>query len=466
MNEDVSLFAQSSAGVPIHGAVRTLTRFTATLEVFDPDCALQASEALQTFDITRGDESLYSGKAVVQRLINTGSALMCEIGLSEEGWTDLPPSRMQERELKGEFNSFVKTWERFYRVEPEYKLVIADIESFLADLRLWVNRLEVRYQNEPASVREEIELDYADKLRGPVGAALTSMFERFECLCDRIEPERHPVHRAFGQRRLHPYLLCSPFIHRTFAKPLGYAGDYEMMNMICRHKLEGNSLFAKLVNSFLLDQVGPEAVRNRVGFLKRWIGEETGRIARKGRRAHIYSIACGPAREAREFLEEHPLANQSHFHLLDFNEETLRHTGERMEEIRRRLGLSTPVEFVRNSVQNLLRANSKSVREEPRYDLIYCSGLYDYLNDRIIKALNTYLYDRLLPGGLLVVGNFAPNTPVRNFIEHFLEWFLIYRDSKQLEALSPEQAAPEDCRVACEPTTTNIFLEVRKPARP
>ena len=86
-----------------------------------------------------------------------------------------------------------------------------------------------------------------------------------------------------------------------------------------------------------------------------------------------------------------------------------------------------------------------------------------YLNDRVIKALNTYLYDRLRPGGLLVVGNFAPNMPVRNFIEHFLEWFLIYRNANQLAALAPQQASPADCRVAAEPTGTNIFLEVRKP---
>ena len=62
------------------------------------------------------------------------------------------------------------------------------------------------------------------------------------------------------------------------------------------------------------------------------------------------------------------------------------------------------------------------------------------------------------------VGNFAPNTPVRNFIEHFLEWFLIYRDGRQLETLAPEQAPRENVRIAAEPTGTNIFMEVRKPA--
>ena len=163
-----------------------------------------------------------------------------------------------------------------------------------------------------------------------------------------------------------------------------------------------------------------------------------------------------------DFLAESPLADHAQFHFLDFNEETLRHAGDRMEAVRLRHQRKTSIKFVRNSVQNLLRGRGKAA-DEPGYDLVYCSGLYDYLNDRIIKALNTYLYDQLKPGGQLVVGNFAPCTPVRNFIEHLLEWFLIYRDGRQLAALAPEQADPADCKVVAEPTGANIFLEVRKP---
>jgi extracellular factor (EF) 3-hydroxypalmitic acid methyl ester biosynthesis protein len=111
----------------------------------------------------------------------------------------------------------------------------------------------------------------------------------------------------------------------------------------------------------------------------------------------------------------------------------------------------------------MLRPNGAPLPENEGYDLIYCSGLYDYLNDRVVKALNSHLYAQLRPGGLLAVGNFAPNMPVRNFIEHFLEWFLIYRDAAQLAALAPEQAPPSSCRVVAEPTSTNLFLEVRKP---
>ena len=114
-------------------------------------------------------------------------------------------------------------------------------------------------------------------------------------------------------------------------------------------------------------------------------------------------------------------------------------------------------------MQNLLKNAGRSPAEDEKYDLIYCSGLFDYLNDRLIKAINAYLYDRLLPGGLLVAGNFAPNNPIRNLMEHTLEWFLIYRDQAQMTALAPDEASAADCEIKMEPSGTNIFLEVRKP---
>jgi extracellular factor (EF) 3-hydroxypalmitic acid methyl ester biosynthesis protein len=88
--------------------------------------------------------------------------------------------------------------------------------------------------------------------------------------------------------------------------------------------------------------------------------------------------------------------------------------------------------------------------------------LYDYLGDRVCKLLSSFLYDKLRPGGLLVVGNFAPWTSRQHLMEHFVEWFLIYRDTRQLAAVAPEQALAEQCVIRAESSGANIFLEVRK----
>jgi hypothetical protein len=81
----------------------------------------------------------------------------------------------------------------------------------------------------------------------------------------------------------------------------------------------------------------------------------------------------------------------------------------------------------------------------------------------VCKHLNTYLYDQLLPDGMLVVTNFDPSNPIRNIMEYMYDWFLIHRNSKQLAMLAPDQAAPDDCAVVADATGCNVFLEVRKP---
>lgn len=443
-------------GVPLR-----IERHSVVFELYNPKVMPQVSESLVKFEIKLQNLAIYSGHAVVLNLMDVGTKIVCEATLAEAAWCRTPLARdtIEDNTLAQKFSQFVAEWQKSFLILPEYQLIITNLLTFLSDLRLWLDQIESGLGS-GAEDRRLLEARAVDQLRSPVIASLNNMFENFEVLCSRIPKELQAAHRAFGQRLLHPYLLCAPFINRCYTKPLGFAGDYEMMNMIVRNKLEGDSLYAKLANQYLLDQIGPMAVRGRVDFLNSRIVEETARVARNGKVAKIFCVACGPAWEAVNFISKNPLADRTSFRFLDFNEETLNYTTNKINEVRRQNQRQTQVQFVRNSVQNLLRAKGGPVQE---FDLIYCSGLYDYLSDSVCTALNSHLYEMLKPGGALVVGNFAPNLPVRNFIEHFLEWFLIYRSAEEMLALAPPQAGRENCAVRAEPTGTNFFLEVRKP---
>ena len=460
-----SIVGRVGEGVQIDGTLLRLTRHLVVFEIYSPDFTLRVSAVLDDCKIVISDRMLYAGRAVVRSLVNAGLKLICEATLNEESWTgvEFTPGVTDRVKLGNEFKKFIHEWQKFYLVSAEYKVAVADLQTFLSDLRLLLEQMELKIASSPVSDRVVMERDIVLGLGESVIPAIDHLFDQFEEASDKIEEELRPAHRAFGRRQLHPLLLCAPFMRRTYTKPLGYAGDYEMMNMIVSHELEGNSLFAKLANAYLLDQVAPRAVRNRVGFLYDKMVDEASRVARCGRTANIYSIACGPAREAQNFVAEQPLSDQAHFLLLDFNEETLQYVGNRMEELKKEHHRRTSIKLVKNSVHKLLKGPSKRAPEEPGYDLIYCSGLYDYLSDAVIKKLNTYFYDQLLPSGLLVVGNFAPCTPRQNLMEHLSEWFLIYRDAQKLATLAPEQASKENCVVRAEPTGANIFLEIRKP---
>jgi len=192
------------------------------------------------------------------------------------------------------------------------------------------------------------------------------------------------------------------------------------------------------------------------------IAEETMRVSTLGRLARIYSLGCGPAREVENFLPN-SLADQAVFQLMDFDDETLSYTEGRMEAARRANHRSTRFKFVKKSVYYLLKESGKPANPAEQFDLIYSSGLYDYLNDRVSRTVNTHLYDQLSPGGVLIISNFEPSNPIRNLMEYAFEWFLIHRNSCQMKAIGPSQVPPEACEVRADPTGCNVFLEVRKP---
>src|SRR5262249_19629257 len=70
---------------------------------------------------------------------------------------------------------------------------------------------------------------------------------------------QHPFH--------HEILLQSAFIKHALVKPYGYAGDKDLMLMICRRNDRGATNFAVLKNRVYLDLPAAEAVRQRVNSL-------------------------------------------------------------------------------------------------------------------------------------------------------------------------------------------------------
>ncbi len=70
------------------------------------------------------------------------------------------------------------------------------------------------------------------------------------------------------------------------------------------------------------------------------------------------------------------------------------------------------------------------------FDLVYSIGVCDYLDDRAAEALTKSLFALLRPRGLLVLGNFLPQTPSSAYVESFAGWRLILRSTEQLQKLA------------------------------
>ena len=256
-------------------------------------------------------------------------------------------------------------------------------------------------------------------------------------------------------------MLCSPFLYRTYTKPLGYAGDYEMVNMMLRNPYEGSSAFAKLLNFALLNTAPVVAHRNRIDYLVEKLRTECARRVTMGK-TRIFNLACGPAVEVQRFLRECEESDLAEIDLLDFNAETLDYTRERIQEARMSGGRETKVGYFQRSVHQLLRAATQGGEDEfTGYDIVYCAGLFDYLSQRVCKRLVELFCTMVKPGGMVIVTNVSDDNPQQGMdgIPGGMEPDLSRR-ARKWRIWCRKESPVKSTNIRADATGVNLFLEI------
>ena len=98
-----------------------------------------------------------------------------------------------------------------------------------------------------------------------------------------------------------------------------------------------------------------------------------------------------------------------------------------------------------------------------QYDLIWSAGLFDYFEDHVFVRLLHRFLGYVVPGGELVIGNFHPRNPTRNYMEAMGEWMLHHRKEEEMIqlALRAGVAGRAFLKVEQEAEGVNLFLRVR-----
>ncbi len=451
---------RNSQGTEGRGTLVHLTRNQVVFEVYNPYSIVQLSEVLGELRILRGDRTIYAGRAVVSSLVSTGLMVIVSATLVDP-WSDLVGLGPGEG-VRDEVREFVREWETIYRLRPSYQLAVSNVRSFLGELSRWLGQVEAVSGLGASSGDPSLVSEFVEEVEEPVTPKLQELFGRFEEEAGQVPEDELDAHKAFARREIHPLALCSPFVHRTYTKPLGYAGDYQMVNMILEKPLEGQNTYARVLNSFNLSQPTAEAHRNRIAILRERLRHEAARAAGLGRPLRVLNVGCGPAAEVERFIREDEESSRCEITLIDFNRETLDHAEARLTRAQRDSGRRPTLHFVHKSIHQLLRevAGGRSEQaDEPPWGLVYCAGLFDYLSDRVCKRLVALFREWTAPGGLVVVTNVHPSNPTRYYMEHLLEWYLTYRTEDDMLGLAPD---PAEARVFADPTGLNVFLEIRK----
>jgi extracellular factor (EF) 3-hydroxypalmitic acid methyl ester biosynthesis protein len=450
----------NSQGISARGTLVSLKRTLIIFEVYNPYSIVQMSEVLKEVRITRRQRTIYTGRAMVSNLVSTGLMLIVSAALVDP-WSELEGLNTQMG-VREEAERFLDDWRDASDLEPSFQLSISRFKGFLVEFNRWLEGTELTLGQSPTKQRAPLARELADQVYECSSARMAELIDSFEREYQRIDPERHDVHKYHAQRELHPLVLVSPWAHRCFSKPFGYAGDYEMLNMLLRDPYEGPSTYAWMINRYLLTTAPSIAYANRIAMLVEHLRFESHRVRRAASRPlKALSVGCGPVNEVQRFLREDSLSAGCEFHLMDFNQPTIDFAREQVELASRERGNRISATFVHRSIHELLQdARGHGAAGTPEYDLIYCAGLFDYLSDRICGGLIEQFYSQLIPGGLVIVTNVENSRPIVASLEMLMEWYLIYRDRDAMLALKPGLGEQS---VACDVTGINQFLLVRKP---
>ncbi len=459
-----------ASGPDIIGTLIVANLESVKFEFYHEPGRVAPPKILESLKIDLFGKIVYSGKGLLVNMMDLGTKLIIEAKLDQIGWVGLgrlDRERLPE-ELVTQFNGFIKDWQNDYKISADFKLAVTDLQTFFIRLQLWLNELELKTEILDERSKDNFQIEIIKQLEQPLSGAIDTMIERMESIVGREQVQVGQGYHDYLREHLHPLLLCSPFARRAFTKPLGYAGDHIMVSMMLDKSYEGNSLFAKAVNAWLLGQAPAEAHRNRVDYLQRKLNAIAMKAKEGGRIARIYSLGCGPAGEVQRFLANSQLAKHTEFTLVDFNEETLESLRQKLKLIGQKVKGPISYKLVKRSVNEILKGRNRLApgRGEAEYDYIYCAGLFDYLQDSVCKQMMEIFYRMLAPGGLMLVTNATDRLnevrPFRYSMELILDWYLIYRDARQFSGFVPAEVDANCVKVIAENVGANIFLEVEK----
>ena len=311
----------------------------------------------------------------------------------------------------------------------------------------------------PTIVRESRSTEFLDEAFSEIqsGRIRDGMDALVDELYDRYTTSTTTEWAQLVQYELIPHPVCKlllqdPLTSYSFRRPRGYAGDAHLLDRVFNPEsidFSDTTSIGKKLYQYTSRTPLCLAITERLKLLARMIDESVAANSD----ARILSVASGHCREL-DFSLAYKAGLIKEMIALDHDEASLSQLNQDYTNVN--------IEPVCQSVANLVRHN----HFEQKFDLIYSSGLYDYLNTRFANKLTSLLFDMLAPGGKLVLINIDTDYKEIGYMEGFMNWGLIGRTAIDLLELAGEIGSREcaDIQLIDNPGTRSHFhvMEITK----
>ena len=360
----------------------------------------------------------------------------------QNGFLNVPSVLGHKKEIKREFVE--------YTAEFSYDLCV---------YKQVFDTLDEEYSGESDEIRTLVQNAILETEGRKFITYLDKRLDELEDLVKDFSQQEHKTHGFYFRKQLWSFILCSPFMARTNLKPLGYAGDYRMMQMIYSKALEGESTFGKLMHFHPMQHPGAQAVCSRRNLVARIIRERLKKNIGMGEPLRILSVASGPAFELQDILKSPEDCPQCRFSLLDQDSRALAEAAALVDNLMTTYGTKIEAHPIKASIRTLL--STREMRDKwGEFDVIYSMGLFDYLTPPVASALLNKLSQLLAPEGEMTIGNFHVSNTGKVYMEYWLDWVLYYRTEEEFLSLIQNDSLQGE--VVFEDTGNQMFLKAQK----
>ena len=339
------------------------------------------------------------------------------------------------------------------KIKSDFKLQVLEFKDLLLKLEERINGLQVSTFTHNASAVTHFEDRVAQRVSNYLSSHLSPTYQKISRALEGLPKDELAEHFRYFRECVGQIMYKSVYAHRAFYKPKGYAGDYEMMNNVYHRELRGESLFAKCLQRYFVDEPAGQAVRNREVYMRSKIVEVLHQSGDKATK--ILSVASGPAFELQNLVKMGVNLEKAQFFILDQDLDALKFAQRRIQEAAR--GANVRINL------NLLNLNIKQVIQnglpEQNFDLIYSAGLFDYFTDPVAVYAATQLVKSTKAGGRVIIGNFSKDNPNQLAMELIMDWDLICRTKEDLMGLFGPLGT---CTIEAENQGINLFANIQK----
>jgi len=450
--------------------VRDFSRTGISFLLEDGSLIFRIGDIVSDFRFYSFENIVYSGPATIVHIQDECSddKVISRMGCSFENMIDISSIIKVDKvtRLQNEYLDFIHSMAIEENLNEEFVHLTSHLHFILSNFQNKLKEEEEKILEESDGPFQASLMETLRDLTFETLSEVTNRFnENFAAIVEKYEdPKEHFIHREFFQKRLNKFFMKSALFKRAYTKPLGYAGDYEMMNIIYRNAFEGSDIFSQVMNRIDCEGAASRAVRNRRGYFCRKITALYDNVSDHDT-IKIVSIACGPSLEIFDFLSRLKNSdNQCKVEIVTMDQDAnaLADSSKRLDPFIDELERLS-MRYVQGNIKALIVGKDSEKDPYRDADLIYTTGLFDYLSENASNRLILELYRYLKPGGKLIIGNFGTHNPQRFKMEYGSEWFLIHRSEQDL--MNMTAGLPQDVTlyVEKEPEGINLFLNIHKP---